>query len=786
MIITKMNQLLQLSTFRIDFFGHVQGVGLRPFMYNLASELFLKGEIYNHSLGATAEITGSIDQIESFKSRIMHEAKKPIQIKKILSHPIESIVYADLKILSLEEQVQKLKERGLFDIQPLLSITPDRATCSDCWSEFRDPQHRMFQYPFISCTACGPRWTVIKELPFERDHTSYIDFPLCTDCEKEWYDPKTRRFNAQTLSCKTCGPKLELLLPDETIKENIWERISDLLNQGLIGVIKGLGGYQLVANALDLQVIQKMRLLKNRPEQAIAIMVKDFETFLELKGFSSSITEIELSEVKKQWEIMTSAEGPILSQKLEGLKTARELAPDLCEVGVMAPTTPLHYLLFSKCKVLMITSANDKGCPIPKTLEELTFELGKNISFVLNHNREIIRTVDDSVVKDQIILRKSRGFAPSIFPVPENKLGSQMLNHNKTILALGTDLKNSFSIANKEQIYEFPYAGNLHELKTIEKQKSEIQSTLNLLKIEPEIILKDIHPQSMTQVLVGEGVYTAAKHIKVPHHLAHAYSAFSENIFDIVLTFDGTGFDEALELRGSDAFLMRDESILFCLKPTPIIGGDSSIYFPWKSLVTNLALRGVSYQDIEKIINPEDLNIFYEMSLKLPGPLCSSMGRWFDSAAALIEFGSKKISYEAQAPIRLESLATEYIECENFTNSEELPEDLLTLNQSGVREIDGGAILEQLMRWKLSNKYSQSQLAFLAHDQMAKAISLAISCLSREKVRDVAATGGVFQNDLFFKRLEFHLSCPIQRSHSFAINDQSIALGQIFWFQSTH
>ncbi len=752
---TPLAQLPKNACLELDLAGQVQGVGLRPMLYRLAKILALKGLIYNHEAGARSELDGPVEQLEIFCVEIQRHAKPPIIIRELRKKLIQPRGFDDLRVVFNP----LAKATGIFVRS--LSIPPDAATCEDCWRDFFDPQHRLFRYPFISCTACGPRWSILRQLPFERSGTTLEDFPLCSQCATDYENPADRRFHAQTLTCPECGPRLRLLTnsADSFEGNSSADTISamrKLLLEGAVGLIKGIGGFQLIGSALETSVIARIRQLKSRPAQALAIMINNQKTLTEIGGTTTA------------WKTLTSSAAPIASLEGINLSTRDLLAPDLRELGVMAPTSGLHFLIGESLPALIVTSANRRGMPLPRDLSEISFEIGSDIDFILDHNRKISHGVDDSVVRGDLVLRKARGLTPQIWP---RASGSETA---PTLLALGTDMKNSAAIAYGDKVIELPYAGELGEVKGLDRQRHEIQSVLDLLHLRPVDTAVDIHPASLTNYLRPQGISNTQT---VPHHLAHTYAATIESKADMILAFDGTGLNEKGELKGSEGFLLIDGEWVprLSLQASPLVGGDASVRFPWRSAVTMLARKNFQFEKIQSLF-PEVPQDHLTTLMKLGhsdsvSANCSSLGRWFDAAAAIIEFGSREATYEAQAPIRLENLA------ESLQHGEAVPNCIF--DNGSVIELDGVALLIQLAEWRLQGQYPLGALAFLAHDQIARSYA---SAISRFNVRSVVGTGGVFQNQLFFACLKNHLETEgvfLKRPSVIPVNDQSIALGQL-------
>jgi hydrogenase maturation protein HypF len=703
----------------LHYFGHVQGVGMRPFLYQLAAELDLKGIIFNQPRGVTAELEGNKHFLEQFRRRVLDTAAQPIAIR-------------------------------------------------DCKEKCR-----FFGYPFLTCCECGPRWTILERFPFERSNTTYTDFTLCHECLAEYQNPGSRRHHAQTLSCPGCGPSITFLTaPADQDKANL-QGIQAMLMDSGVGLIKGLGGFQLIGNAGSPAAIQRIRLLKQRPAQSLAVMLRDEDVFLRSGGHPS------------QWQHLRSAAAPILSLREFSHPLAGMLAPDLRELGVMAATTPLHSMLFNQeIDALVVTSGNPKGFPLPGSRADIRFALGSDIDFIIDHGRRITHTVDDSVVRDQIILRKARGLTPAVHKRHSESASPKDQSSRMQRLALGADLKNAIALQLDDELIEFPYCGDLQHPATLESQAASLQGYLELFGCQPDgigAIAVDFHPETFTRALAP------GNHTAVPHHIAHAWVAFSQCPGDLVLTFDSTGYDEDLELGGGDGLVLCDGAWQRALQLQPIkfIGGSSSVAEPWKSLVLYFAAAGIAPETLHRCfpgIEASLIDVFYAHSLASDGPLSSSMGRWFDAAAALIEFGDQTQSYEAQAPIRLEHLAEPCacsVDVTPFVTR-------TTSHDNALVEINGASLLLALYQLKYTDLVPVEHLAYIAHDLIAQAVALACRYSG---VSTVTGAGGVFQNALFTSRLQQHLaSCGIVFTFpdQIPLNDQAIALGQLLHLESLH
>lgn len=736
---------------------------MRPLLYRIASHLGLKGRIFNHPGGVGAELEGSRQALQEFHRQLLESAAEPIRIHECRLEWTPPRGHRALEIVAAETTEGKVRH----------SIQPDAATCSACWRDHADPQSRFFRYPFVTCCECGPRWTILERFPFERSNTSYADFPLCDDCLAEYRDPRSRRHHAQTLSCPACGPRLSFRLAAADRHDADFSGIHAILCDAGVGLVKGLGGFQLIGNAHSPQAISRIRALKQRPAQALALMVRDAQALQRIGGDAS------------QWQLLATAAAPIVA--LAGLShpLAPLLAPDLAELGVMAPTTALHRMLFNEeIDCLVVTSGNPRGFPLPRTREDIRFTLGSDIDFIIDHERRIVRAVDDSVVRGALVLRKARGLAPCIHHgAPEGRLAGNMPRSERR-LALGTDLKNALALQLGTDIIEFPYAGDLLHPAVLTRQAQSLQQILSLFDCPGSALQAsavDIHPGTFTCLLADR------EHVTVPHHAAHAWAALSQCPGDLVLAFDGTGHDEDLALGGGDGLVLRKGRWhrVLGLKPIAFAGGDSSVAEPWKSLVLHFAAAGIAPAVLHRglpDVAPELIDVFYAHARATASPSSTSMGRWFDAAAALIEFGGRRQSYEAQAPIRLEHLARP-CRCD----LDVLPLLNHTANKAGsLVEIDGAALLLQLFLQKHEQHAPVPDLAWMAHDLMAQAVAHACRVAGS---RRVTAAGGVFQNALFAARLREHLAVAgiaFALPSELPVNDQSIAMGQLLYLANLH
>jgi len=736
-------------SYRIKVYGIVQGVGFRPFVYKLAKSLDLRGWIYNSIGSVDILIQGEEENIKKFIDILKNSPPPLSRIEKIHIDIIEDEKsYDDFSIIESKEDIG-------FNF-----ISPDIAICDDCLREMRDPKDRRYSYPFINCTNCGPRYTIIEDLPYDRDKTSMKIFEMCEECKKEYHDPLSRRFHAQPISCFNCGPNIWI---DGLKSDNIFKDISDFLKENKIIAIKGIGGFHLMCSAVSDVAVLKLRERKRRKFKPFALMMRDLDMIEEY----CFLNDIERS-------ILTSKERPIVLLRIKDLKDISPyVAPNNEFLGVMLPYAPYHYLIFDYFdKPLIMTSGNVTDEPIVKDNEESKKELKNIADIFVFHNRNIIHRVDDSVVfveNNQLnFVRRARGYAPDPIKVPIKV---------RPVLALGGELKNTFALGKEEYIFISPHIGDLKDKKTLEVYEETINEFIRLFRIEPEILVHDLHPQYLSTEF-AQRFEKFMEVIPLQHHKAHVYSLLLDNNIteDIIgFSFDGTGYGEDGKIWGGEVFIGNLDKIerIAHFKYFPIAGGDYSIENPIRialSYITkyipseiNSLFPHIDFLEkelIKKLIRDE-VGIFYT----------SSCGRIFDLVSALLGI-REKIDYEGQAAIELETYAWKK-EDNEFYPFEIVKKDLY--------EIDILPTIEKIIEEK--NYFDRSIVARRFHNTIAKVI-LNMAEMFREKfnIRSVGFTGGVFQN-----RLLINLVVPALEKKGFKVylhrrvptNDGGISLGQV-------
>jgi hydrogenase maturation protein HypF len=586
--------------------GVVQGVGFRPFVYSLARRLELAGFVLNDGSGVVIEAEGPAERVERFETGLRAEAPPLAQVRGLDVAELTPVGETAFTIAASEGTAGTAL------------IPPDVATCVDCLRELFDPGDRRYRYPFINCTQCGPRFTIVCAVPYDRPNTTMAGFPLCDDCRREYQDPGDRRYHAEPIACAVCGPRLTMPL----------EKAVELLSGGAILAVKGLGGYHLACDARNEAAVARLRARKHREDKPFALMTDD----------ASALADADEQELA----LLRSRERPIVLLRSRG-GVAPSVAPGTPWLGVMLPYTPLHYLLCADFGApLVMTSGNRSDEPIAYRDDEAHERLGEIADAFLAHDRPIHRRCEDSVVRRQFPVRRSRGYAPAALALP--------VRARRRIVAVGAELKNTFCVARDDDALLSPHLGDLDSEEAYLAFRTDLELYLAMLGIEPELIAHDLHPEYLSTKWASE---QDAELLGVQHHHAHATACLAEHGHSdaaLALVFDGTGY-------GTDGTLWGGE-LLRCdlggfervahLEPVPLPGGEAAIREPWRLAAVHLELAGlpVPWPEWERV----------QQSLRLNAPLSSGMGRLFDAVAALLGVRTH-ITYEGQAAVELEQLA---------------------------------------------------------------------------------------------------------------------------------
>jgi hydrogenase maturation protein HypF len=767
-----MKQKIPLQRLRLKIFGAVQGVGFRPFVFNLAEKFDLRGFVGNDSRGVFAEVEGTKPNLINFQ-KLLRENTPPLA--HITSIEIKEITPTGETDFRIVESESRESESTL--------VSPDMSVCDDCLRELFDVNDRRFRYPFINCTNCGPRFTIIKDLPYDRPKTTMSVFQMCRQCQTEYENPLDRRFHAQPIACTTCGPSLffcdaETREHGETGNDAI-EQTTQRLQQGQIVAIKGIGGFHLACDARNDSALQTLRTRKGRIDKPFAVMCKNLETAQKL---------VEISETEKA--VLSSRERPIILLRKKPNNLSELVAPHNQFLGVMLPYSPLHHLLFNeKLNVLVMTSGNFSNEPIVTDNDEALDKLSHLADSFLLHNRDIFLPCDDSVMriadlkskiqnpKSEIVLpyRRSRGYAP--FPV-------QLPFKLPPVLAVGGELKATFCLAKGEFAFMSQHIGDMENLETLSAFEKSVDQMRKTFRIEPEIVAFDRHPNYLSAKWVKNDARKIfkpeTKLIGVQHHHAHIASVMAENGLPnekvIGFAFDGTGYGTDGAIWGGEVLLAdyRDFERLAHLRYVPLAGGDVSIKKPYRVALAHLRQVGVDWNvklpPVTACSQIEQKVLIKQFEKGFNTVPTSSFGRLFDAVASIA--GVRQIvTYEAQAAMEFEALADETIDSAyefNLIENESLEIDCAPLIQQVALDVLNGISIGEI-----SAKFNNAAANLI--------LRLAQIFRERKKINKVALSGGCFQNVALLKT-----SLNLLRENDFEVlthrlvppNDGGLALGQ--------
>jgi len=750
--------------------GRVQGVGFRPFVYRLANQLNLTGAVWNDPDGVIIEAQGPAAQLAAFVHKLCTQAPAASRVRQIIEEPAS--VRADEHDFQIRKSTQAASATA--------EVTADLAICQDCAAEIRDPANRRrYRYALTNCTNCGPRFSIVRAVPYDRPNTTMAAFSLCEPCHAEYDDPKDRRFHAQPTACRVCGPRVDFVdQAGKPIPGDAIESAAKWLNDGKIVAVKGIGGFHLAVRADVAAAVQRLRDLKQRPAKPFALMCGSIESARRL---------IKLSPRGEQ--LITSKAAPIvLAKRLPEAHVAVAVAPNSHRLGVMLAYTPLHCLLFDELHklgvaALVMTSGNDIDEPLVFEDFEAVRRLGGLCDAILLHNRPIQRAVDDSVVIDAdstpIFVRRSRGFVPEPIVLPSVKDVSPGL-------AVGAELKNTVATYREGKVVLSQHLGNLTQARTFESFKCSISDLCRLGTIEPKWIAHDLHPAYLStqhaQRLAGEWNVPL---IGVQHHHAHAAAVLAEHGWTepaLAVVCDGTGFGTDGTIWGGELLLAGLDNFqrLGRLRPIMLPGGDVSAKHPWRSALALLfAAWGspIHRLPICKVL-AEQADIEFVRQMLMTGISCvqsSSTGRVFDGIAAILGLCLEN-RFDAEAPAALEAAAV------NDDGKTAIPENIFELSATGgLVEIDLAPLVRKIAH-AVMNGGSVMHLAMLFHVNLAAAWAAAVNrAIHLTGIRTVALGGGVFCNELLTQllaqRLE-RLGARVLRPIAIPPNDGGIAYGQ--------
>jgi hydrogenase maturation protein HypF len=600
------NQRVERTRFRVS--GVVQGVGFRPFVYGLARRLELGGFVLNDGSGVVVEVEGPHERVERFAAALRQDAPPLARVQRVTAEPVPVQGSSAFEIRHSEATAATAL------------IPADVATCDDCLRELFDPEDRRYRYPFINCTQCGPRFTIVVGVPYDRPSTTMAVFPLCDSCRREYEDPADRRFHAEPIACRTCGPRLSMPLADAV----------DALGAGAILAVKGLGGYHLACDAAAEEAVARLRARKEREDKPFALMTADPGALAHVDGEGD--------------ELLRSRERPIvLLRRRADAPVARAVAPGSPWLGLMLPYTPLHHLLLTDVgRPLVMTSGNRSDEPIAYEDDDARLRLGDIADLFLTHDRPIHRRCEDSVVRSAFPIRRSRGYVPSPVRLP--------VASERTIVAAGAELKNTFCVVRRDEAFVSPHLGDLDSELAYRAFQTDLELYLAMLGAQIEVVAHDLHPEYLATKWALE---QDAQLVGVQHHHAHAAACLAEHGERgpvLALVFDGTGYGTDGTLWGGELLRcdLREFERLAHLDPIPLPGGEAAIREPWRTAASYLEQAG-------RHVPFERWGLVRE-SLKVNAPRSSGMGRLFDAVAALLGV-RETVTYEGQAAIELEQLA---------------------------------------------------------------------------------------------------------------------------------
>jgi len=768
---------------RLEINGLVQGVGFRPFLFRLANLYGLTGEVSNTAGGVLAIVEGSSEKLDEFIHDI--EKKKP-SLSKVTCIVSKQIQAAGFKTFQIIQSKSSDKSDTL--------ISPDVSICPDCLLEMQTYENRRFEYPFINCTNCGPRFTIIKDIPYDRPKTSMHTFKMCKKCQKEYDDPMDRRFHAQPNACPICGPQV-FLTDHRGCKINlsfkdVIGKAADLLKKGKILAVKGLGGFHLAVDAENDEAVRLLRKRKQRPHKPFALMAQ---------SASSLFTHMHVS--KKEEEILDSFNRPIVLLTKKSIAGTAALSPAVAPfntcLGVMLPYTPLHYLLLEKGPdILVMTSGNRSGEPLSIDNKDALDAFSHIADYFLFHDRDIYFRADDSIVRVQAgnsrFIRRSRGYAP--LPLDLDMIDK---NNLSSILGCGAGMKNTICMTKRSKVFLSQHIGEVNNQKSYNFFSHTIDHLKKILNVEPKIIAHDMHPDYMSTHYAKTPANTGKKRFAIQHHHAHAVSCMAENNINeptIAITLDGTGYGTDGNIWGGEILLCThaDFTRKAHLSYINMPGGDKAVLEPWRMAASVLFKAfGKNFMDLDiqyiKEMDIKKLEFIIQMiQKKLNSPLTSSAGRFFDSVSSLL-CQRHIISHESQAAMELEYVASEpKLEFKQkpyaFSIIKKKGSNKNTHNSDKYFEIDlmpcireiVGDLIDKTSHNIISQKFHQTMITSFANT--AKKIA------SDAEIDKIVLSGGVFNNNLILtgmiKALEEN-NLKVFTHSKVPAGDGGICLGQV-------
>ncbi|MDX2242940.1 MAG: carbamoyltransferase HypF [Leptolyngbyaceae cyanobacterium bins.302] len=763
--------------------GAVQGVGFRPFIYRLATELGLAGWVANSAQGVLIEVEGTQSHLDTFLHRLNQEPPPRSHIQQLASSWLEPVGYTDFEI------------RKSVGGQKTAIVLPDLATCPDCLAEIRDPTNRRYHYPFTNCTNCGPRFSIIEALPYDRPNTTMHSFVMCKQCQTEYENPGDRRFHAQPNACPQCGPHLELWnQTGETLASNdtALKLAADAIRQGKIVAVKGLGGFHLIVDARNETAVQNLRQAKHRAAKPFALMYPSLE-LIKTHCYVSALEE----------QLLLSPAAPIVLLKLKTSPhptphtplLSPSVAPHNPYLGIMLPYTPLHHLLMADLGFpIVATSGNLADEPICTDGHEALHRLGQIADLFLIHNRAIAHPIDDSIVRvlmgQETVLRRARGYAPLPIQISSQQSAVRSTPHTPTphLLAVGAHLKNTIALSIDQQVFVSQHIGDLDTVPAFEAFQRAIASFQQIYESQPTAIACDLHPDyRSTQFAQQLANQLNIPVIPVQHHYAHVLSCMAEHQLEgsvLGIAWDGTGYGLNGTIWGGEFLHITDTSFqrMAHLRSFPLPGGDKAVKEPRRSAI-GLLYELLGNEIFERQTLPP-LQAFSTQELKtlktmlnhhLNTPITSSAGRMFDAIASIIGL-HQHTQFEGQAAMELE------FAIDTFETNEYYPFEIQsTISPTSLKKseiLDWAAMIENILMDSQSG-LSINTISAKFHNTL---VEMMVAVAKRMGEVQVVLTGGCFQNKYLIERAIQHLTTEgfqpywHQRIPS---NDGGIAVGQI-------
>jgi hydrogenase maturation protein HypF len=741
---------------RIEVRGVVQGVGFRPFVHRLAAEAGLDGVVGNDAAGVFIEVCGPSARIEVFVERLLAEAPPLARVDEVVRRAGVPARHRGFRIV---ESASTGSARTF--------VAADAAVCDDCLAEFHDPADRRHRHPFITCTNCGPRFTIIRDLPYDRPSTTMAPFEMCAACASEYTDPANRRYHAQPICCHDCGPTLRYRSTGAVGETGVDAAAAALatIRTGATVAVKGVGGYQLACDATDGSAVATLRARKQRPDKPFAVMLADLD---EARRFA----EIGRAEAV---QLCSPARPIVLLRALANTRLCDLVAPGTPMLGLMLPSTPMHHLLFALgAPPLVMTSGNVSGEPLAHVDTDAFDRLAALCDGFLFHDREIHEPCDDSVVRiagERLLpVRRARGFAPMPVPIGAGR---------RSVLAVGGELKNTFCLVDDGQAVVSQHLGDMENLATVQAFARSVERFEQLYAITPDVVAVDAHPgYAATR-------WARARHgdriVEVQHHHAHIAAVMAEHECDphtpvIGFAFDGTGYGDDGTIWGGEVLVADVDGFrrVAHLAPIDLPGGDAAIRNPWRVALSHLRTAGVDWSDdiasVRSAVPGELTLLRHQLDRRVACVPTTSMGRLFDAVSSLLGL-RHEISYEAQAAILLEMAAAEHPDADGY-------------------EFDlGGSIIDQrpVVRAIVDDLRARAPVGRIARRFHQAVADVVVSVARRERSNGggstAALSGGVFQNALLVTMCAAGLEragFTVLTHHLVPPNDGGLALGQAF------